>query len=241
MTIGSAAPNPLKQLTSITIPGTALLLLMAIVAFWPSYIADPVKLGSGYTHFHAITGALWFALVLIQPVLIQSGRRDLHRNIGRISWLLGPLTILAMFLGAHATQEMFQVTRGEVLPYVFWLQWWLGLMFGVFWVLAMVLRKDRFLHARFMVATTLTFIDPVVARVAGRLFEISGQHASFTVINLVLLGLIYIDRNAPRRRWVWPAVLVAFLAFEIPMLLGFATSETWRAVTLAYVSLPLTP
>lgn len=242
MAAGTGGSLTVAEFARLSTPAIACLLALGVIAFWPGYLADPVGLGSGYTHFHALTSALWFALVIVQPLLILRGRRDIHRRLGSISWVLGPLVIIAMFLGAHALQEAFQVGAGRVLPYVFWLQWWLALMFGTFWGLAMFLRRDRFLHARFMAATALTFIDPVIARLVERVAEeAAGQYVSFTIINLVLLALITVDRRAPRGRWVWPVVLLVFLAFELPMLFGFADSATWTALTEAYVKLPLTP
>ena len=45
-------------------PYLAALFIVALAAFWPSYLARPPGSSSGYTHLHALTAALWM-LVLI--------------------------------------------------------------------------------------------------------------------------------------------------------------------------------
>ena len=49
-------------------------------------------------HVHGIFLMMWMVLLIIQPLLINTGRTQLHRTIGKISWVLGPLIIGSMFM-----------------------------------------------------------------------------------------------------------------------------------------------
>ena len=229
------------EFTRWTTPGTALLLALAVIAFWPAYLRDPIGLGRFYMHLHAVTGTLWFALVLVQPILLRLGRRDAHRRLGQVSWVLGPVVILAMVFASHAFQEVMMENGGRPGPHVFWLQAWLAVLFALFWAGAMLRRRDRIVHPRLMVATVFTFVDPVIARIAGMQFGLPGQLVSFACLDLALLALIVLEWRTPRARRLWLLVGAIFLAFEIPLLLGAAGSDLWLGVTRAWLALPLTP
>lgn len=92
-------------------------------------------------------------------------RFDLHRAAGLISYALVPLLLLSILLLANFKIRTVAAADYQIQTYVLYLQFFLGLLFAVSYVLAMVYRKDAEIHARFMVCTGLTLIDPVFARV----------------------------------------------------------------------------
>ena len=49
-------------------------------------------------HVHGIFLMMWMVLLIVQPLLISTGRAKLHRIIGKVSYVLGPLIIVTMFL-----------------------------------------------------------------------------------------------------------------------------------------------
>jgi hypothetical protein len=54
LSVGRAAARPVTFLDSA--PYFVGLLLLALVAFWPSYLSTPAT-ATGYMHFHALTAA----------------------------------------------------------------------------------------------------------------------------------------------------------------------------------------
>jgi hypothetical protein len=40
----------------------------------------------------------WLVLLIVQPLLIKTGRTELHRTIGKVSYVLGPLIIIFLYL-----------------------------------------------------------------------------------------------------------------------------------------------
>ena len=55
-------------------PYFAGMLLVALVAFWPSYLSQ-LGANGAYTHLHAILATLWILLLIAQPTLAIQGAR----------------------------------------------------------------------------------------------------------------------------------------------------------------------
>ena len=49
----------------------AALLIVALVAFWPTYLSLGFGASSTFTHCHALTATLWMMLLIAQPVAIR--------------------------------------------------------------------------------------------------------------------------------------------------------------------------
>ena len=116
-------------------------------------------------HIHGIFLMMWMVLLIVQPLLINTGRAQLHRAIGKVSWVLGPLIIISMFLvgrgsygrsiGNFPQQEILATMVLDIRGYI---------SFAIFWALAMFYRKNSASHMRYMIATGLLAIGPGVGR-----------------------------------------------------------------------------
>ena len=224
-------------------PWFAGLLLLALVTFWPSYLSLPRSASSTYTHFHALTATLWMLLLIVQPILVRCGRMHVHRTLGKAAWLLGPVFIVAALLLAHSRIVGIDGERYAIQTYVLWLQISLTSVFALCWALAMTWRRHMAVHARFMVGTALTLIDPIVIRGLFWIDTAPGfnyQWLTFGLTDLVLLALIAMDRKAPAGRWVFPFLLAVFVLSQLPALLGWPRQAWWQAFSAWYAGLPLT-
>src|SRR5688500_20148310 len=89
----------------------------------------------------------------------------------------------------------------------------LSLIFGLSYALSIYTRHISAVHARFMVCTALTLIDPVVIRLmfwAAPTPTRNYQWFTFGLTNLVLIVLIVLDRHARLGRRVFPMMLAVF-------------------------------
>ena len=77
------------------------LLVMALVAFWPSYLSQLVA-SSAYIHLHALAATLWLLLLIAQPLAVRKRRMQVHRSLGKASFVLAPLMVLSIVLLAHS-------------------------------------------------------------------------------------------------------------------------------------------
>ncbi len=104
-------------------------------------------------------------------------------------------------------------------------------------------RKDQAVHARFMICTAFTLIDPILIRLC---FWIEPnptwnyQWLTFGVTDLVILALILAERNAKRARWVLPTMLVVFVLSQLPALFMWTAAPSWQAFARWFQALPLT-
>lgn len=223
-------------------PWFAALLALALVAFWPTYLSRVSATSNVYVHMHAITAALWVLMLVVQPLTIRARRFTLHRSIGGASYVLAPLFCVVVVLLAHSRLQGAEGVALAVQSYVLYLQVSLGALFGLSYVLAMWSRRSVATHARFMVCTGLTMIDPVVARLllwANPTPTWNFQWGTSGLTDLVLLALIWIERRRPAGRAVFPAMLAVFVLAQIPPLVGMTQSSAWQAFARWFAALPL--
>jgi hypothetical protein len=134
----------------------------ALFAFWPPYLSHLPNTDVN-AHFHGIVAVIWCGLLIAPPLLIRTNRA-LHRRLGTFSKAVAPLFIVgAILLAHHRVRIMSEATFAVRAPSLY-----LGLaatvLFAASYLLALRYSRRQALHARFMISTGLTMIDPVVVR-----------------------------------------------------------------------------
>ena len=214
-------------------------LLLAFVAFWPTYLSKPTA-SSGYIHFHAATATAWMLLLIVQSWAIGSRRVALHRASGKASYGLAPLVVASVLLLAHDRIRTIEPEAYPIQTYILYLQLSLVALFAASYALAIWNRRSVALHSRFMVCTALTLIDPVLIRIMFWIDptpEWNYQWLTFGITDLVLLILIWLERNNRAGRLVFPIMLAVFVAAQLPALLGWTDGPAWQAVARWFASI----
>jgi hypothetical protein len=218
---------------------------LALIAFWPQYGARLAGGGiSGLIHFHAAVMTLWFGLLIIQPFLLRAGRRSWHRALGKLSYAVAPLAVIAAILLSHAVLRRDAVASFEGAGAFLYMQLSMTALFAVAYGLGIAFRTTPMLHARFMICTSLAVIDPILGRVLAFHFPplshpLHYQVASFALSAVVLLVLIFAERHQPRARTVFPAMLGAItIVYGLWFTLG--QSRAWLGFARWFHDLPLT-
>jgi hypothetical protein len=224
--------------------GFVALLVASGFAFWPRYLSRLGQPIDGYTHLHAAVATLWCVLLIVQPFLIRSGRRELHRRLGALAWVAGPLVVVASLLLTNARFRAMDPATFAVEAPNMYLPLQAIVTFAWAWALAMAFRKTQAVHARFMIATGLTLLDPVV----GRLLFFYGppianpahvQLVTFGLADAILLALLFRPRMAPRLRRVYALGASVFLVVHLGWF-TLAPAPDWRRVAAWFRELPLT-
>ena len=128
--------------------------------------------------------------------------------------------------------------------YIFSLQVFLLIQWVVPYTLALKNRKRPDVHARFMICTVFSMLDPIFARIlffnAFQADFSSGMFEYFTYsfVNLILLSLILWDWKSHRRRDVFLPMLPLVLATQIPSFF-VVNSTIWHSFASWYMQLPL--
>lgn len=186
-----------------TFRNTAILMVLIVLGtqwgFYARYTSQfPTFDGITPTiHIHGALMMTWLVLLVLQPVLLYMGRPKLHRNIGKLSWVLGPAIIVSLFLmGKHGYWRSisFDAPIHDVLTFIALDSRGL-ICFAIFWTLAMVYRKKSQPHMWYMIATGLLAIGPGIGRGLAQGF---GNFAmSITITDLLVLlisgGLLFLD------------------------------------------------
>src|SRR5687767_2265407 len=107
----------------------AVLLVIAFFAFWPTYFSPGLGASVSYVHLHAATATLWMIALISQPFLIRSHRYDLHRTIGRVSFILVPILLISMVLLANFRIRNVKPEDYPIQTYILYLQFSLMAVF----------------------------------------------------------------------------------------------------------------
>lgn len=214
------------------------LLLIAVFAFWIPWYSNIFGDHSIWVNFHATVMTMWLLLLISQAFLMHGGKRSEHRKLGKVAFVLGPICVLSFPLLAISMFPPEGVAVQPFRAYVLWLQIGLGGLFAWFFLAAIYYRKEAVRHSRYMIATALTLIDPIVARLmifygpmAGtepdmNIAPVEMQYVSYAVINIVIIALLLLERKQTRGRDVFPKVFAGFLIFEV-LTFTMATSQSW--------------
>ncbi len=222
----------------------AALLIGAVGAFWPRYLAERFASIDRYTHAHAAIGVSWLLLLLLQTTAIHTGRRPLHRIFGRLGVLLALAFVASGVLLAHYRFARMNAATFEKEAFFLYLPMHIAALFALTATLGFVYRRNTALHARFMATTALLLIDPVVVRLlAFNLPELPGatsyQLITFALTDAAFVVLALNFRPAVQGRaplWNFLAVMLVAQALWFT----FAQSETWYRLATWFRALPLT-
>ncbi len=144
---------------------------ITIVAFWPGYFS---KLGAapwGF-HFHGITATSWMLLLAFQSWSIHAGQRRWHRSVG-----VGSLALFSFFIAGNVAVVLSMARATPTNPFYLVYGARLGIMdatspliLGWLYYHALAERRRVQLHARYMLATPLLLVMPIVSRLADAIF-----------------------------------------------------------------------
>ncbi|HEX8772611.1 MAG TPA: hypothetical protein VF735_03330 [Pyrinomonadaceae bacterium] len=183
-------------------------------------------------------------MLVAQPMLIRAKRLASHRLLGGFSYVLAPLIVVSIVLLGHSRIKGLSGEAYAVQTYILYLQVSLTMLFGLSYALAITTRHVVALHARFMVCTAFTLIDPIVIRlmfwIGNRTPGWNYQWVTFGLTDLVIVALIWMERRSRTGRWVFPVMLAVFVSAQIPALFGLTNTPVWQAFARWFAALPLT-
>lgn len=220
----------------------ALIPLFAVWGFWVTYFTRPGETLAPYDHIHGVAMFGWCLLLIAQAFLIRTSRRDIHRQLGKLAYVLGPLIIVSTIALTNYRLNVRGLTDEGL--YVFNLQIFILLQFIVTFSLAIKNRKRPDVHARYMVCTSFTLLDPIFARLLGVNFipvELSTgiiQLVTYGVIDLLLILLVIWDWKSHQRKDVFLPMLVFFVITQVPTFFVLG-SPAWKAFAGWFMQLPL--
>jgi hypothetical protein len=197
------------------------------LVFFPSFEGfKPVQ------HFHGAMMITWMVLLIVQPLLIRTGKLSLHRQIGRLTFVIAPLVVVSMFL---------ITTFGyyKPLPPLSHLEKVGGLslqamdivQFATFYCLAIVNRRNTYNHMRYMIGTAIMMIGPGLGR-ALIVYNNVPFNSAITYTFYVELAIVaaFLLSDVLRRRSYKANTIILSLIFIHFLLWTFRLYQPWQAI-----------
>jgi hypothetical protein len=218
-----------------------ILIPIIILAFWPTYfsiIFSNIITPSFYAHFHGIMMLIWISLLIAQPILIRRKRLKEHRLLGKISYFVGPVVFISMLMMTHQTRRV--ITSPSAITFTN-IDLWL-----ICYILAIIYRHKTYIHARAMIGTAISLLDPIFMRfmfyVIVPTTHISELVAFFIGVGIVLgvlTAIIILERKQKKGRWIFPLILGYYIIGYWIILFDIKIPP--QAFNKWFNSLPLTP
>ena len=210
-----------------------IILAFVVLGFFKSYFGlFPTFNGvTTVQHFHGAMMLSWFAMLIVQPMLIRYKKMEWHRRIGKLSYVLVPLILVSIFLVTktgfmrHSAILPKPVNIGGLaldIPNIF--------AFATFYILAMLNKNNSTYHMRYMIATSLLLIGPGT----GRAFIIYGgmpfpQGVLYSIILTELIAVVLIIYDKVKGNDIKPYVITLSILIAMHMIWQFQMSWWWQA------------
>jgi len=195
-----------------------LLLLLVIAGFYKSYYGLFPDFNNSITvpiHFHAFVMSLYVILLILQPLLIFYKKIETHRLLGRFSYVLVPLIIfsfLAMIHKEYNDKLLHKITNADFIEFTFLNVGKLSL-FAAFYSLAIVHKRNTPFHMRYMIASSLVFVEPALSRTMNMDLTPS-LLVSLLFTDMLLIVLISFDKIKQLNYKPYAVALTGFMLYQ---------------------------
>ena len=217
--------------------------LFAVWGFWVTYFTRPPGTYNIWEHIHGVAMFAWCIMLASQSFLIRTNRRSVHRAMGKIAFILAPVIVISTLFLANYKLNVRQLNNEGL--YIFGLQVFIIILFGYFYTMAMIRRQQPDVHARWMICTAFTLLDPIFARIiAVNFYHVpfeTGiiQWMTFAFIDAIVVILVIKDWKSGGRRDVFLPALALLVVAQIAMLTVRDTAP-WKAFANWFAGLPIT-
>ncbi len=222
-----------------------IIIAITLIGFYKTYFVlfpDFIDIKKVH-HIHAFTLVLWFVLLIVQPILIQQKKYEWHRQIGKFSYVLVPI-IFVLMLMVYKNQYLREESNGS--PHsqnvgLLFIPFTDTFPFVIYYILAIINRKNIAKHMRYMIATSILLLSPGLTRIFifwfGMDFFDTVTPVSLVML-LVFIGLILYDYRLGKNINNNPFT-IALLIILIPTILMRIVPYTtqWQSIAEVYVKI----
>lgn len=217
----------------------ALIIVISLSGFYKSYLSYFPDFSKFQTiiHLHFLAFLGWFALIILQPILIMQKKINLHHKLGKFSYFLAPILVITILL----------LTREKILREIIVskedasLTAFIGLMdaisFSVFYLIAMINKRNLRWHVAFIIGATLIVLNPGMARLLNQFQYGLGLVAAVFTPFLVSITILIFEKIKFKREIVKSPYLLFLLMwiFEIVLFITIPQTTFWQ-ISFAYIT-----
>lgn len=221
-----------------------LILAVILLIIWgfskPYFLLFPEFQGvMSVEHYHFVLMAMWCVILFTQPLLIKYKKIEIHRILGKLTFILIPLLLHSIFLVIKASyySKLGEVSQTQVLarlaiqlPDIF--------AFAFFYVLAIVYKKNTKYHLRFMLATALLMFGPAIFRIFRDHFGIIPINASsYTFIASDILCLGFLLYDIYKKQPYQPFLIILITLLIEHFIFAIRMTSLWQSFAQTFVSI----
>ena len=199
-----------------------ILVVFVFAGFYKTYFGIMPEFDKSTTfivHFHAVVLCIWVILLIVQPLLIRYKKLGIHKLLGKFTYFLVPL-IVCSWIG------MAMKAVGEIHGKASWLDvfqavYFVGMdgpLFLIFYISAVIQKKNIQLHSLYMIATGLVFINPGLSRAFFYIFNFSfsvSETITVCFIDFIIISLILYLKHLKTDYKPLGKILILFLIFHV--------------------------
>ncbi len=190
-----------------------LILPLTFLGFYKSYFNQfpTFKDSNTFIHLHAAVASIWILMLIVQPLLIRYKQNKLHRQLGKLSYLIFPLLVLSFI------PQMIRIIHSDN-PIFLYFPLSDGIMLTICYSLAIYYRKNSSKHMRYMIGTALVFLSPTLGRIGPKflgLSEVETQNSIYGIVYLILIGLLFLDRKNGKKFQPYLIILGLWILHQI--------------------------
>jgi hypothetical protein len=227
----AAAPPRRLPIPAFHIGLAVLMSVIAVLGFWPFYarlFTGQVASAHPLIYLHAAVFNGWLVLLIAQTWFVHSRRVATHRRVGKFGIGFGALVLLAGIASTFLLPAV-NVTTGAmsldeaagflVLP--------IGdmLLFAAFFIPAILTRRDREKHRRYMILAAVALIFPGAARFAFPAGPVAMLALWLAPLLAAMAHDLWVNRRVHRIYWIGLAVFVVGFAR-----VGLMQAEFWLRI-----------
>ncbi|MFN7686686.1 MAG: hypothetical protein ACK5OP_03040 [Sphingobacteriales bacterium] len=223
--------SPPYQLISVF---SILILVIVTWGFFRTYLVffPDFKGFNMAQHFHGAMLMIWMLMLIVQPLLIRSGRIKLHKAIGKSSYIIAPLVALSILMVAKMRYLMPEPQFSQAdkvaglslpLPAM--------IAFAIFYSLAIINKKNTYVHLRYMIGTALLMIGPGLGRALIIYFSVPFPvSVTSTLILATIISVTLALIDAIRRKGYTAFAVITLVNLLCLLAWSFRMGEIWQTI-----------
>ncbi len=224
-----------RKLTWILIISIAVIIL-SLAGFFPSYIGHFPQYSNfkWAIHIHFIAFCCWFALIVIQPILIRKREFELHKKLGRFSYVLLPILVITILLLRLGKLEEELKESIEMASFNTFLTFADIISLSGYYLIAVLNSKNLRWHVAFILATTLVAFNPGLARLLNWIAP--GMGMLVILVPFIFTISIFTYEKLKLKRPILKSPYFTFFLlwlFEIILVFIIPSTDFWQNFVLS--------
>ncbi len=210
-----------------------LIFIITNLGFYKTYLIHFPKF-DGFPwvyHIHGMLAMAWVLMLIAQAYLIREKKYELHKLVGKLSYVIMPLFLASLFFAAKESyltniktkpqaDVLANMTNGGTIDIFF-----IGLIFA----LAMLYKKNVGYHLRFMASTGLIILAPGLGRFVFAFLEIPFPLALIPMLLCTTgAGIIWLITDIRNKKSAFPMGVYVVISLIMFVIGAGSHSASWQ-------------